>query len=37
VGGRWAEPPHAGWIWVPGHWKEGPNGSYWRPGHWRHR
>ena len=36
IGGRWAEPPHPGWIWIPGHWKQGRNGWYWKPGHWRH-
>ena len=34
-GGRWVEPPHAHAVWVPGHWKDTPNGSVWRPGHWR--
>ena len=34
-GGRWAEPPHHGERWIPGHWKETPNGSVWKPGHWR--
>ena len=37
VGGRWAEPPHPGWIWMPGHWKETPRGHMWIRGHWRHR
>src|SRR5580704_6654815 len=34
-GGRWAEPPHPGGRWVPGRWKNTPNGTIWRPGHWR--
>lgn len=37
IGGHWAEPPHRGWMWVPGHWKRGPRGEYWIAGHWRHR
>jgi YXWGXW repeat-containing protein len=35
VGGRWAEPPHRGEHWVPGHWKDTPHGTIWKPGHWR--
>lgn len=35
AGGRWAEPPHPGARWVPGHWKDTPHGTIWRPGHWR--
>ena len=35
VGGHWAEPPHRGWILVPGHWTHDRRGHVWRPGHWR--
>jgi hypothetical protein len=35
TGGRWAEPPHPGWMWVPGHWVREHRGEIWRPGHWR--
>jgi hypothetical protein len=37
VGGRWAEPPHPGWIWYPGHWRHGSRGDRWYTGHWGHR
>ena len=37
VGGHWAEPPHPGWGWIPGHWKRGPRGDFWVAGHWRRR
>lgn len=37
VGGHWAEPPHPGWVWVPGHWMHERRGEYWRPGHWARR
>jgi hypothetical protein len=37
TGGHWAEPPHRGWAWVPGHWSHDRRGHIWRPGHWRHR
>jgi hypothetical protein len=37
TGGRWAEPPHPGWVWIPGHWNHDGRGHYWKPGHWRHR
>jgi hypothetical protein len=35
-GGYWAVPPHPGWGWVPGHWRQRPRGWVWVPGHWRH-
>lgn len=35
AGGRWAEPPHPGMAWVPGHWAGRGRGQYWKPGHWR--
>ena len=34
-GGYWAEPPHRGARWIPGHWRHSPGGYVWRPGHWR--
>jgi WXXGXW repeat (2 copies) len=37
VGGRWAEPPHPHFRWVPGHWKATRHGDIWVPGHWRRR
>jgi hypothetical protein len=37
VGGHWAEPPHPGWAWIPGHWKRGARGEWWVGGHWRRR
>jgi hypothetical protein len=37
VGGRWAEPPHPGLAWIPGHWAARPRGEVWIPGHWRER
>ena len=37
VGGYWAEPPHPGWIWYPGHWYHGGRGHRWYAGHWGHR
>jgi hypothetical protein len=37
VGGHWAEPPHPGWIWYPGHWYHGGRGHRWYAGHWGHR
>jgi hypothetical protein len=37
VGGYWAEPPHPGWIWYPGHWYHGGKGHRWYAGHWGHR
>lgn len=37
TGGRWALPPHPGWIWIPGHWSHDGRGHIWRPGHWRRR
>ncbi|MCW3122484.1 MAG: hypothetical protein JWQ38_1976 [Flavipsychrobacter sp.] len=35
AGGRWVEPPREHVRWVPGHWKNTPNGYVWRAGHWR--
>ena len=35
AGGHWASPPHAGWAWIPGHWKRGGRGEWWVKGHWR--
>ncbi len=35
AGGRWAEPPHPGMAWVPGHWANRPHGQVWIRGHWR--
>ena len=35
VGGRWAEPPHPGMRWIPGHWAQRPRGEVWIPGHWK--
>ena len=35
AGGYWAEPPHPGWAWIPGHWKKHEYGEYWVAGHWR--
>ena len=35
VGGRWAEPPRMGMLWVPGHWDRRPRGEVWVRGHWR--
>ena len=32
--GYWAVPPQKYHKWVPGHWKETPNGWYWVGGHW---
>ena len=37
TGGRWAEPPHPGYVWVTGHWSHTDRGHVWRPGHWRRR
>ena len=37
TGGHWAEPPHPGWAWVPGHWIHDRRGHQWMPGHWRRR
>src|SRR5450432_3382226 len=37
TGGHWAEPPHPGWVWIPGHWAHTERGHVWRPGHWRRR
>lgn len=37
TGGHWAVPPHAGWMWIPGHWKQHPRGWFWTPGHWARR
>ena len=33
--GYWAEPPHPGYIWVEGHWKDTRRGWKWVPGHRR--
>jgi hypothetical protein len=33
--GEWVEPPRAAAVWVPGHYREHPNGWTWVPGHWR--
>ena len=33
--GYWAEPPHPGYRWIEGHWKETRRGWRWIPGHWR--
>ncbi len=35
VGGRWAVPPHPGWVWIPGHWRRTRHGDIWIRGHWR--
>jgi len=35
IGGRWAEPPTPGGMWVPGHWKHRHGNWVWIPGHWR--
>lgn len=35
IGGHWAEPPHHGAHWAPGHWRHGHGGWVWAPGHWR--
>jgi hypothetical protein len=35
VSGRWVVPPHAGGVWVPGHWAERGGGWVWIEGHWR--
>src|ERR1700736_5026410 len=37
VGGRWAMPPHPGWVWVPGRWVHERKGYQWIPGRWRRR
>jgi hypothetical protein len=37
VGGHWAEPPHPGWRWHPGHWHREHRGEYWVAGHWGRR
>jgi hypothetical protein len=37
TGGHWVEPPHPGWVWIPGHWAHDGRGHMWRPGHWRRR
>jgi hypothetical protein len=37
VGGHWAEPPHPGWVWIPGHWAHEHRGEWWVAGHWRRR
>lgn len=37
VGGRWALPPHPGWVWIPGHWAHGDRGHRWYSGHWARR
>lgn len=37
VGGRWAIPPHPGWVWIPGRWVHERRGYQWIPGHWRRR
>lgn len=34
-GHRWVEPPRAGVVWVPGHWRHRRHGWVWVPGHWR--
>jgi hypothetical protein len=34
-GGRWAEPPSANVVWVPGHWRHRHHGWTWVPGRWR--
>ena len=35
IGGHWAQPPHPGMAWVPGHWSHGRRGDWWIAGHWR--
>ena len=37
TGGHWAEPPHPGWVWIPGHWAHEHRGEFWVAGHWRRR
>ncbi len=37
VGGRWAEPPRQGLIWVAGHWAQKTSGEVWIRGHWIER
>ena len=37
VGGRWEAPPQEGWLWRPGHWRNGRRGYVWAPGHWARR
>jgi len=34
AGGRWEEPPHAGWRYHPGRWEHGPHGDRWVGGRW---
>ena len=34
-GGRWAEPPHEGYRYYPGHWDHNGNGHRWREGNWK--
>jgi len=34
-GGYWAEPPRAEAQWVPGHWRQAPDGWVWVPGQWK--
>jgi len=33
-GGHWAEPPHAGYRYHPGHWDHSEHGHVWRQGRW---
>ena len=36
TGGRWANPPHEGYIWAPGRWEHhGHKGDKWNPGRWK--
>lgn len=34
-GGYWAAPPHAGAVYVPGHWEHRRGGEVWISGTWR--
>jgi hypothetical protein len=35
VEGHWAQPPHRGAVWTPGHTRQSGHVYHWRPGHWR--
>ena len=35
-GGRWAEPPHEGDRYRPGHWGHSDHGHSWKAGRWDH-
>jgi len=35
VEGHWAQPPHRGAVWTPGHTRQSGHAYRWQPGHWR--